>query len=199
MLKKIHEQEIEERYDRAEMQHTSLEECERARSKLLDMSLRGLVQDDVFEEKDRQLRERIEKIKQVSKDAQKRNKNWYEMIGRTLETIRSPKEKMEATESAGERRAMLQAIGPVAKLAQREIGTDQNGRVLTAKFIEVKPYPWLEKLEKSAKKIAPKICKGFNRDLQGENDEKRRLYSEWWVMRGSNPRPSRCKRDALAN
>ena len=64
-----------ERYDRAEMQYTSLEECEKERSKLLDMSLRGMVDDDTFEAKDRQLRERIEKIKQVSKDAQERNKN----------------------------------------------------------------------------------------------------------------------------
>ncbi len=151
MIKTIHEQEVEERYDRAEMQHTSLEECEKARSKLLDMSLRGLVQDDVFEEKDRQLRERIEKIKQVNKDAQERNKNWYEMIGGTLETIRSPQEKMEVAKNSGERRAILQAIGPEAKLAEREVGAYKNGKVLTAKFIEVKPYPWLEELEKSAK------------------------------------------------
>ena len=33
---------------------------------------------------------------------------------------------------------------------------DQNGRVLTTKYIEVEPYPWLEKLKKSA------------------------LYSSWW-------------------
>ena len=25
------------------------------------------------------------------------------------------------------------------------------------------------------------------------------LRSSWWAMRGSNPRPSRCKRDALTN
>lgn len=59
------------------MQHTSLKECEKERSKLLDISLRGMVDDDLFETKDRQLRERIEKIKQVSKNAQERNKKWY--------------------------------------------------------------------------------------------------------------------------
>ena len=186
MLKKIHAQEIEERYDRAEMQHTSLEECEKERSRLLDMSLRGMVDDDLFETKDRQLRERIEKVKQVSKDAQERNKNWYEVIGKTLETLRSPKEKMEAAETAGERRAILQAIGPEAKLIERKVGTYKNGKVLTAKFIEVKPYPWLEKLDKAAKKIAPKIGEGFNRDLQGENDRKRQLYLDWWGLQGSN-------------
>lgn len=186
MLNKIHAQEIEARYDQAEMQHTSLEQCEKERSKLLDMSLRGLIDDDAFETKDRQLRERIEKIKQVSKDAQERNKNWYEVIGKTLETLRSPKEKMEAAETAGERRAILQAIGPEAKLVERKVGTYKNGKVLTAKYIEVKPYPWLEKLEKTAKKITPEICKGFNRDLQGKNDEKSRLYSEWWSSMGSD-------------
>ena len=150
------------------------------------MSLRGMVDDDLFETKDRQLRERIEKIKQVSKDAQERNKNWYEVIGKTLETLRSPKEKMEAAETAGERRAILQAIGPEAKLIERKVGTYKNGKVLTAKFIEVKPYPWLEKLDKAAKKIAPKIGEGFNRDLQGENDRKRQLYLDWWALQGSN-------------
>ena len=29
----------------------------------------------------------------------------------------------------------------------------QNGRFLTAKYIEVELYPWLKKLEKSAKKL----------------------------------------------
>ena len=112
------------------------------------MSLRGMVDDDLFETKDRQLRERIERIKEVSKDAQERNKNWYEVIGKTLETLRSPKEKMQAAETAGERRAILQAIGPEAKLVERKVGTYKNGRDLTKKFIEVKPYLWLEKLAK---------------------------------------------------
>ena len=199
MLKKIHAREIEERYDRAEMQHTSLEECEKERSRLLDMSLRGMVDDDLFETKDRQLRERIERIKEVSKDAQERNKNWYEVIGKTLETLRSPKEKMEAAETAGERRAILQAIGPEAKLVERKVGTYKNGRDLTKKFIEVKPYPWLEKLAKNAKKIAPEIDKGFNRDLQGENDRKSALYSEWWGYLDSNQGHCVYKTHALTN
>ena len=29
---------------------------------------------------------------------------------------------------------------------------DQNGRVLTAKYIEVEPYPWVEKIGKIGKK-----------------------------------------------
>ena len=33
------------------------------------------------------------------------------------------------------------------------------GRDLTTKIIEVEPYPWLDFLEKSSKKIAPILCK----------------------------------------
>ena len=53
----------------------------------------------------------------------------------------------------GERRTILQSIGPAAKLVEREVGTEPNGRVLTAKIIEVEPYPWLDFIEKSAKKL----------------------------------------------
>ena len=170
----------------AEMQHSTLEEYEKKRSKLLDMSLNGMVADDVFEAKDRELREMIDKIKQVNKDAQERNKNWYEIVGHTLETLRSPKEKMEAATTVGERRAILQAIGPIAKLVERKIGEDRDGRDLTAKFIEVEPYPWLEKLQKSAKKITPEIVRVFNDDLQGKNGEKTHLYTLWWSISDSN-------------
>ena len=52
----------------------------------------------------------------------------------------------------GEKRAILQSIGPNVMVVERKIGKSANGRDLTAKFIEVKPYPWLEFLEKSSKK-----------------------------------------------
>ena len=53
-------------------------------------------------------------------------------------------------------------------------------KVFAIKFIKAWPYPWLEKLAKNAKKVASEIDKGLNRDLQGENDRKSALYSEWW-------------------
>lgn len=55
----------------------------------------------------------------------------------------------------GKKRAILQSIGPNVLIAERKIGKSANSRGLTAKFIEVKPYPWLEFLEKSSKKISP--------------------------------------------
>lgn len=88
----------------------------------------------------------------------------------------------------GEKRAILQAIGENVLLVERKIGKSANGRVLTAKFIEIEPYPWLDFLEKSSKKLAPILCKGLNRHLQGELGQKHDLYSTWLGMRDSNPR-----------
>ena len=181
ILERLHKQEIEERYDIADMQHSTLEEFEKARNKLLDMSLRGMIQDEVFEAKDKELRDKIHKVKQVNKDAQERDQNWYEIVGKTLTTLRGAKEQMQSAMSVGERRAILQSIGPSAKLVEREVGTEPNGRVLTAKFIEVEPYPWLDFLEKSSKKLAPELAKVLNSELQGRNGEKSGFYKIWWL------------------
>ncbi len=57
-----------------------------------------------------------------------------------------------------------------------------NGRILTVKIIGVEPYLWLDFIEKSSKKLAPKLRKVLNSELQGRNDEKSALYKIWWGL-----------------
>ncbi len=48
---------------------------------------------------------------------------------------------MQAAETAGKRRVILQAIGPIAKLIENKVDIYKKmEEVLTRKFIEVKPY-----------------------------------------------------------
>lgn len=54
-----------------------------------------------------------------------------------------------------------------------------NLRAITRKIIEVEPYPWLEKIVKSSKKLAPELAKGQNAILQGRNSQRQALYSVW--------------------
>ena len=170
------------------MQHSTLTEYEERKNKLVDMFLKGMIKDDVFEAKNKELDDLIEKTKQANKEAQDLDRNWYEIVGRTLENLKDPKSKLDASMTAGEKRGILQSIGRNILLVEREIGKDKNGRVLTAKFIEVEPYPWLEFLEKSSKKLAPILDKGLNNDLQGKLGQKSDLYCFWLGMRDSNPR-----------
>lgn len=188
IIERIHQEEIEERYDIADMQHSTLTEYEERKNKLVDMFLKGMIKDDVFEAKNKELDDLIKKTEQANKEAQDLDRNWYEIVGRTLENLKDPKSKLDASMTAGEKRGILQSIGRNILLVEREIGKDKNGRVLTAKFIEVEPYPWLEFLEKSSKKFAPILNKGLNNDLQGELGQKSDLYCVWLGMRDSNPR-----------
>ena len=90
---------------------------------------------------------------------------------------------MEAAETAGERRAILQVIGPVAKLVERKVGTYKNGRDLTKKFIEVKPYSWLEKLEKMLK-MPQKSTMDLTAIYRGKTTEKVsyiRIGGSYWA------------------
>ncbi|MBQ3413636.1 hypothetical protein IJH33_02180 [Candidatus Saccharibacteria bacterium] len=50
-------------------------------------------------------------------------------------------------------------------------------RVLTAKIIEVEPYPWLDFLEKSSKKLAPELVLVLNSELRGE------MAKDWLYIR----------------
>ena len=100
---------------------------------------------------------------------------------------------MDAAMDISKKRAILQSIGPNVLIAERKIGKSANSRGLTAKFIEVKPYPWLEFLEKSSKKLAQILSKGLTNTLQigAKND----LYSVWLGRQDSNlrmlgPKPS---------
>ena len=188
IIERIHREEIENRYDIANMQHTTLTEYERCKDRLIDMYVKGMVKEDVFEAKNKELDDLIEKTKQANKAAQDLDRNWYEIVGRTLENLKDPKAKMDAAMDVGEKRAILQSIGPNVLVVERKIGKSANGRDLTAKFIEVKPYPWLEFLEKSSKKLAPILSKGLTNALQGEIGAKNDLYSVWLGMRDSNPR-----------
>ena len=195
IIERIHQEEIEDRYDIADMQHSTLIEYEERKDRLVDMFVKGMIKDDVFEVKNKELDDSIEKTKQANKEAQELDRNWYEVVGRTLEILKDPKTKMDAAIDIGEKRAILQSIGADIVLVEREIGKAKNGRVLTAKFIEVEPYPWLDFLEKSSKKLAPILCKGLNSHLQGELGQKSQLYCAWLDRQDSNlrmlgPKPS---------
>ncbi len=154
-----------------------------------------MVKEDVSEAKNKELDDLIEKTKRTNKATQDLDRNWYIVVGRTLENLKDPKAKMDTAMDVGEKRAILQSIGSNIMVVERKIGKSANDRDLTAKFIEVKPYQWLEFLEKSSKKLAPILSKGLTNALQGEIGAKNDLYSVWLDRQDSNlrmlgPKPS---------
>ena len=54
----------------------------------------------------------IDEIEESKRDVEEHAKGWYEIIGKTLEILVDPREKFDAATCAGEKRSILQAIGP---------------------------------------------------------------------------------------
>lgn len=201
VIESIHKKEIEERYNISDMHNTALEKCQNKLSKLLDMRLNlddyDEEDDEMYRQKERELKDQIRRIKEAHREVKELNRNWYEIIGKTLEILQSPTEKFDAALDIGEKRAILQAIGPKAILTERETLQGGKFRAITRKIIEVEPYPWLEKIVKTSKKLAPELAKGINATLQGQNSQKQALYTVWSGRPDSNRRPQRPKRCAL--
>ena len=67
IIERIHQEEIEDRYDIADMQHSTLIEYEERKDRLVDTFVKGMSKDDVFEVKNKELDDLIEKTKQPIK------------------------------------------------------------------------------------------------------------------------------------
>lgn len=74
-MKRIHREEIENRYDITNIQHTTLTEYEERKDRLIEMYVKDLIKEDVFEAKDKELDDLIEKTKQANKVAQDLDRN----------------------------------------------------------------------------------------------------------------------------
>lgn len=75
----------------------------------------------------------------ANQDAEEKTKNWYEVVGKTLEVLKNPNEVFDSTTCSGEKRSILQSIG--------------YNPVLLGRIIVVEPYKWLQKLTENDKKM----------------------------------------------
>lgn len=105
----------------------------------------------------------------------------------------------------GERRATLLSIGPKATLRQVNIDELENPivipqkstKVITAKIIEVKPYEWIEIIDKGKRQIEEEFFKNAESGdrtrktpfLQGSSTLKSHLFQLWSGLPGLNWRP----------
>ncbi len=121
----------------------------------------------MYRQKEKELKDQIKRIKEAHREVKEFNRSRYEIIGKTLNTLTSPKEKFDLAEDIGERRAILLAIGPKATLRQVNIDELDNPivipqkstKALTTKIIEVKPYKWIQVIDEGKRQIEQELLK----------------------------------------
>ena len=185
IFQSLRDEEIYERNHIEYSQNASIKALKAQRDDLLDTYLnRGKVGGIIMTSEDyNSRREKIDNaIKELEEsrvEAQQRSRNWYEIIGKTLETLSNPNKELKSGACDGEYREILQCIGPQAYLDECIGGHYKNGKVFTKRIIKVDPYPWLKKIKKSAEKIEADYSEVFTTNLQGKNDLKSAPYNEW--------------------
>lgn len=175
IVKQIQTKEIAERNDIENMQKDSIKDLERQLENLLDLSIKGLITNEQYKQKANKLNKAISDLKQAEQDVIEKNKNWYEVVGRTLELLKDPQKEFNATTCSGERREILDAIG--------------YNQTLTNKIIEVELHKWVEKLVKSAKEIEKGLKRVRTEPDRIKNDPSEPSFILWRIRRDSNSRP----------
>lgn len=156
------------------MQNRSIESIQSKLDRLLDLVADGVITADEYKEKVASLKNEL-KVRQDEQHATAdRVKNWYEIVGSTLEMLTEAPEKF-ARGSFGERRDILLAIG--------------KNPVLTNNILSITPNEWLIPLEKELPKINDKLDKVITGLDKIENDEKSTIMSTWYTRQDSNLRP----------
>ena len=190
-----------------------MDDCEKQLHELVNMRTRGIIDDELFTRKSKHIQGLMDDIKRSVEDNEERHRKWYEIIGKTLNTLTSPKEKFDLAEDIGERRAVLLSIGPKATLRQVNIDELENPivvpqkstKALTTKLIEVEPYKWIQVIDEGKRQIEQELFKNSlsgaltknSPILQGSNSLKSHLYKLWSGRLDSNQRPHGPKPCAL--
>lgn len=215
VLDSVREKELLERYDIAKIKNASMDDCEKEFHELVKMRRRNLINDEQFEREAKLLQNLMDDIKRSAEDNEERQRKWYEIIGKTLNTLTSPKEKFHLEGDIGERRAILLSIGPKATLRQINyineleenaiVVPQKSAKAITAKIIEVKPYKWIEVIDKGKRQIEEEFFKNDKSGcitekspfLQGSSTLKSHLFQLWSGRQDSNLRPLLPKSSAL--
>lgn len=154
ILANLREEEVRQRYDIGGMQNSSIEKLNKELRGYARMRANGEIDEDEYKHLRAEIKSMISEIERAKQDVEEHARGWYEVIGKTLEVLSDPKEKFDSATCPGEKRSILQAIGPDPVLNNGKIlGKDRSGKVLTEKIIEVEPYPWLIPLNETAKKL----------------------------------------------
>jgi hypothetical protein len=126
------------------MQFVSIEEIQRQLDKLLDLATKEAISTETYKLKAEALELELAKRQQEQRDTADRVKNWYEIIGITLERLCNASENFRSGDF-GIRREILLAIG--------------CNPIITDKRISIEPNPWVIPIKDNLQDLKSELAK----------------------------------------
>ena len=156
------------------MQSEAINSVKNQLDKLLDMSTRGLIEEDQFVKKNKILLAELKQLHKKQKTQNKDTESWYEYMCRLVKTLSNCNEKF-ANGTIADKKEILTAIG-------------QNPVLIDGK-LQVTPDDWLISLRNSTKEIREEVIKVRLMSEQIRNKLLEALRIRWYPEQDLNLRP----------
>lgn len=176
--------EIAERNDLQVSQFDTINDIEKQLDRLLDYATKGLIDQQEYTSKSKSLKKALKDYQKAQAETAERTKNWYEFVGKTLETLTNANEKF-VTSDLSEKAEILLAIG-------------QNA-VLLDKQLYITPNKWMVPVKDSVKTIRAELDRVRTMPDKIRKASEEAQKSTWYTRQDSNLRPSVPQTDALSS
>jgi site-specific DNA recombinase len=183
-LKEIAKEETDERSDVQKMVNVSIDKKQKSLDNLLDLVADGVITSEDYKSKTESLKIELATLHKEQEQMNSNVRNWYEIIGSTLEQLTDANDKFE-NGSFTERTNILLSIG-------------QNP-VLRDKKLEITPNEWLVPLQKDLPMMKAELDRVRTYPDQIKKASEEALMSHWYARRDSNPRPLVPETNALSS
>src|SRR5665213_1958161 len=187
-LNEMAEEEVDERNDVQKMQNISISKKQNALDTLLKKLAEGVITDEEYQSMSATYKVELAALQKQQAETNKRVRNWYEIIGKTLEELTNANEKFASGDFA-ERANILKAIG-------------QNP-ILIDKKVVITPSEWLIPIKRELPAIKAELSKVRTDSSINKNesslDREQSVMSHWYARRDSNSRPHGSKPCTLSS
>lgn len=173
-IKSIGRDELELRDKRQELQFGTIKEIQAKLDRLLDNLEDGFIDGKTYAERSAPLKQDLAKSQKRQQEAAERARNWYEVVGATLERLNNASENFKKGDLKM-RRDILLAIG--------------YNPLLVDKKVQITPNKWLIPIKGHLPSLRQSLEKVRNDSQQIENDAQKAIMSTWYPGLGSNQRP----------
>lgn len=170
-LEDIAKQEINERDGVQEMQTVSIKQVQTELDNLLKLATKGFITPEQFKQESDPLKAKLKTIQSEQVKTADRVQNWYEVVGKTLETLTDVNEKFAKGE-LNDKKQILMAIG-------------QNPILLNGK-LEITPNEWLFPVKNEVVLMKAKLRKVRTMPYKIQKASEEAIKSEWYTREDSN-------------
>lgn len=173
-IKDIAKKEIGQRDDVQKMQFLTIEKIQKKLDHLLELVTEDVISSEDYKQKTESLKRELAERQDEQKEAARRAKNWYEMIGLTLDKLNNATDNFVSGDF-GARRDILLAIG--------------YNPILLDKKLLITPNEWMKPIKNELPALKVSLEKVRTDPQQFRKSSKEAIIASWYPGLGSNQRP----------